>query len=480
MRRFFVQNIFFLILVNLIVKPLWIFGIDRNVQNVVGHEVFGQYQALLNLSLIFQVLLDFGLQSYNSRTIAQSPQTLPTLFPNIIMAKGILSLGYIVMIILIGLLMGYRGYAFFLLLGLSLVQILTSFLLYFRSNISAMHHFKKDSFLSVADRLIMIAICSVLLFHPSFSERFRIEWFIYAQIVAYLLTGIIAFLICSRLSRLDWQHYDLRKVWVICKSSLPYAVLILLMAIYIRSDVALMERLLPDGKYQAGVYAAAYRFLDVANNISGVLFAGMLLPIFGGMLAKKEKVQPLVRLSVNLLMPVAITTVVTALLLGKEIMKMNYTNAKDYDGEVFSLLMIAFPAYCIGYVYSTLLTANGNLRQLIVVASCAVIINLTLNLTLMHQYGALAAAFSCCVTQFFVAGANIFLSKKILGLKTDSKWVLQYILFAGLIFIAVWGILKLTTSLLWHLVFIAAAGACVMFLCGFLPLGKIRELLKNK
>ncbi len=481
MRRFFVQNIFFLILVNLIVKPLWIFGIDRNVQLAVGHEIYGQYQALLNFSIIFQVLLDFGLQSYNNRAVAQAPHTLRTLFPNILVAKGVLSLLYLALITALGLLLGYRGYSFFLLLILGVVQVLNSLVLYLRSNVSAMHHFKADGVLSVLDRLVMILICSVLLFKDSLAPHFKIEWFLYAQIISYAITSLAAFLICSRFDRIDWKHYELRKVWVICRNSVPYAVLVFLMAIYLRADVSLMERLLPQGKYEAGIYAAAYRLLDVANNVTGVLFAGMLLPMFGTMLARKEQVQPLVRLTVNLLTPVAITAVITALFLGREIMMLQLKGmAGAYDGQVFSVLMIAFPAFCVNYIYMTLITAEGSLKVLIRVALVAVIINLSLNLVLMPLYGALGAAITACVTMYFVAITNIFIAQRIIKLRTDLRWLLQYILFIILILLLVKGVMQLSLMPAARLLLIAAGAGVSMMLCGFVPFRKMVEMFKNR
>jgi O-antigen/teichoic acid export membrane protein len=378
-------------------------------------------------------------------------------------------------------LLGYRGYSFFLLLILGVVQVLNSLVLYLRSNVSAMHHFKADGVLSVLDRLVMILICSVLLFKDSLAPHFKIEWFLYAQIISYAITSLAAFLICSRFDRIDWKHYELRKVWVICRNSVPYAVLVFLMAIYLRADVSLMERLLPQGKYEAGIYAAAYRLLDVANNVTGVLFAGMLLPMFGTMLARKEQVQPLVRLTVNLLTPVAITAVITALFLGREIMMLQLKGmAGAYDGQVFSVLMIAFPAFCVNYIYMTLITAEGSLKVLIRVALVAVIINLSLNLVLMPLYGALGAAITACVTMYFVAITNIFIAQRIIKLRTDLRWLLQYILFIILILLLVKGVMQLSLMPAARLLLIAAGAGVSMMLCGFVPFRKMVEMFKNR
>src|SRR5690606_2579800 len=246
--------------------------------------------ALFNFSLIFQIFLDFGLQSFNNRAVARSPAVMPTLFPNIILAKACLAVIYFLIVISGGWLMGYRGYALSLLCLLAFAQILNSFVLYLRSNVSAFHRFRTDSVLSVLDRLFMIGICGALLYLPPWKDRFQISWFVIAQIVAYGLSALISLAVCVRLTDVRWRGFNYKKVWLIGKSSLPYALLIFTMAVYLRGDSVLLQRLLPNGPEEAGGYGAAYRLVDVANNVTGVLFAGILLPMFGRLLARREPV----------------------------------------------------------------------------------------------------------------------------------------------------------------------------------------------
>src|ERR1044072_8945812 len=94
MRRAFVKNILFILGLNIIIKPVWIFLIDRNVQNRVGHEAYGNYQTLFNLGLILQIILDFGLNNYNNRIIAQQPERLKELFPKMLSVRLLLMFVY--------------------------------------------------------------------------------------------------------------------------------------------------------------------------------------------------------------------------------------------------------------------------------------------------------------------------------------------------------------------------------------------------
>ena len=90
MRKNFITNISFLLLLNLLIKPFWILGIDRGVQNALGPEVYGVYFALFNFSYVFQVILDFGINNYNNRLIARSPDKLGAqLFSTLVLKIGL-------------------------------------------------------------------------------------------------------------------------------------------------------------------------------------------------------------------------------------------------------------------------------------------------------------------------------------------------------------------------------------------------------
>ena len=480
MRKSFVQNIFFLLLVNLIVKPIWIFAIDLKVQNTVGYATYGQYVALLNFSLMFQILLDFGMQSYNTRIIAQSPLRLKRLFPNMIIAKLLLSVVYLAVVMLLGLLAGFRDKALWILLALCAVQILNSFVLYLRSNIAGMQRFKTDSILSVTDKLVMIAICSVLLYGSGWvTGTFKIEWFVFAQIAAYLLTAIAAFSLTLRHAHFDWKHFDYRRTLAICRKSLPYATLIFLMSVYIRSDALLIERLLPDGAHETGVFAAAFRLLDVSNNVTGVLFAGILLPLFGRLLAERNPIAPIIRTGVNLLLPVALTVCITAWFFGNEIMLLQHQDATPYDSRVFSVLMITFPAYCISYVYATLLTANGNIRILIFISVLGVIISLCGNLLLIPRYGALGAAITACCVHLSVALLNLIAASRYFNLKKDGVWIVRIALFAFIMLFVVRTVHVYVESFFMAMLWIAGGAMVGMFACGLFSFRMLHTLMKN-
>jgi len=84
MQRKFLRNLALVLVLNLLIKPFWIFGIDRTVQNTVGAEEYGFYFAVFNFSFLFYILLDFGITTFNNKNIAQNNHLLGKHFSNII------------------------------------------------------------------------------------------------------------------------------------------------------------------------------------------------------------------------------------------------------------------------------------------------------------------------------------------------------------------------------------------------------------
>ena len=171
MQREFSLNIILLISINLLIKPFFIFGIDRTVQNVVGTESYGVYFKLLSFTYLLQIINDFGIQNFNSREISMHRQMIGKYFPNILILKTILAITFLTAVFVFGTASGYAEY-WNLLLFLAFNQILVSLVFYLRSNIAGLGHYRTDSLLSALDKLLMIIFCSVLLWVTPFRENF--------------------------------------------------------------------------------------------------------------------------------------------------------------------------------------------------------------------------------------------------------------------------------------------------------------------
>src|SRR5690606_10549260 len=108
-------------------------------------------------------------------------------------------------------------------------------ILFLRSNLQALHLFRVDSIVSVLDRVIMILLVMCMLLGV-FGLEVDLISFVYAQTIGYALTGCIAFVIVLNKTHTFKLNWDWSFNRMILKKSLPYAILVLLMAFYNRLD----------------------------------------------------------------------------------------------------------------------------------------------------------------------------------------------------------------------------------------------------
>ena len=450
MRRKFITNLILIVFLNLLIKPFWVLGIDRSVQNVVGPSEYGFYFTILNFAFLFQILLDWGISNFNNRNIAQNNHLLSKHFSSIIILRFLFGVVFMVTIMSVGYLIGYDDQQLYLLSIIGFNQFLLALILYLRSNISALLLFRTDSILSVLDRLILIIVCSILLWGGVMSEPFKIEWFVYSQTLAYSLTAIIALFIVLTKTKFHHLSWNTSFFMVIIKQSFPYFILILLMGMYNRVDSVLIERLLPiDGKFQVGVYASAFRLLDVANNMSGYLFAVLLLPLFAKMIKEKENLSQILKLSFTLLFLLSTTVAVTSVFFGHDIMSLLYHQHASESAslfqhrmmessQIFIIMMFAYVATSTTYIFGTLLTANGSLKPLNIMAFIGMLISLGLNLILIPEMKAMGAAYAGLTAQVVTAIIQVFLAFKILDIHFETKYVLKLIAFVFSLFALNW------------------------------------------
>ncbi|PKP52867.1 MAG: hypothetical protein CVT92_06745 [Bacteroidetes bacterium HGW-Bacteroidetes-1] len=489
MQKRFIRNLALLLSLNLLIKPFWILGVDRAVQNAVGDSMYGFYFSIYSYSFLFFILLDFGITNYNNRNIAQNNHLLSKHFTGIATVKILLAVLYASVVFFIGYLIGYNEAQLKMLAWVGLNQVILSFILYLRSNISGLMLFKADSFFSILDRLLMILICSFLLWSGFVQTDFQIEWFVYAQTSAYLITFIAAFLYVLKHAGKIKLSFNIPFMLMIIRKSMPYALLVLLMSFYNRLEPVLIERLLPEGKafVQTGIYSKAFRLLDAGNNIS-LLFSVLLLPMFASMIKKRESVNMLVQLSFSIILSMSLVVAVLSFIYSNELMMLLYglrpgEGSLEFSARiiesasVFRILMGSFVAVSCTYIFGTLLTANGNLALLNIVAGSGVVINVAMNFILIPQFEALGAAWSSFVVQTITALIQILISFKIFKLRFGKMFMQRLALFVVLLLLCVYGSLLLPFHWVWNFIIAMIMSILLVFVTKMIEVKGVLQLL---
>lgn len=395
MSRHFLANLSVIVVLNLIIKPVYIFGIEVSVQNAVGAASYGLYFAILNSAYLLQVLNDFGLQIYNNRNVALSSDALRTSFVPILKFKLGLS---VLFILLFAALTGILGYwnQWEVVIAVGLNLILMSLLLFLRSNISGLGLYRHDSVLSVLDKAILILVLGYLLFIAE--TDFTILQFAYAQTGALAITAAVAIGILLTKHSFSRKQDPQEKIISILKNAAPFALAVFLMTIYTRIDGVMIEQLAENGAYQSGAYAAGYRLLDAANMFA-YLFAVLLLPMFTRSLNDLHMIRTLLSQGARVMLTLTITVAAACVAFRHEIMALLYTQATSEWGSIFGILIASFIAVGGMYIFGTFLTARGDIRPLNILYLSCVGLNITLNFFMIPPYGAIGAAISTLATQ---------------------------------------------------------------------------------
>ncbi len=475
-KRTFIINLGLLVFLNLLIKPFWIFGIDRTVQNTVGTESYGMYAVLFSLTIMFNIFLDMGIANFNNRNIAQNSQLLQKYFSNAMVLKLFLGVLYTIIAIVVGMFLGFGHEKMHLFAFLIANQFLLSLILFFRSNISGLHMYKTDSVISVTDRALLIVLCGYLLLTKR--ESFTIEWFVYSQTIAYFITCCISFFIVVRKITVFKLKFDRVFLLLILKQSYPYALLTLLMGMYTRMDMVMIENMLPDGALQAGIYAQAFRILD-AVAMFAYLFASLLLPMFSKMIKQKESIAELIQTSFLVIIVPALVFVIGTVFYGWELMNLMYHEHYDESTHIFKVLILGFIPIATSYIFGTLLTANNNLKQLNIVASIGLCINFIGNIYIIPRLGAYGAAITSFSALAFTAICQVFIVKKIFQLQVHTRTFLMLILFTLLVTIAYAFLKGMLENWIYNLVLIAAVSLVLAFVTGLFKFKDLLRIFKN-
>lgn len=479
--RDFVFNIAILIFLNLLVKPFWILGVDVAVQNRVGAAAYGLYFAIFNFTYLFNVVLDMGITNFNNRNIARYNILLSKHLSGIISLKLLLGLLYMLITFVVALCIGYDSLHFKLLFWMAINQFLNSFILYLRSNVSALLMFKTDSVLSVLDRLLMIVICGILLWTNVLCTDFKIEYFVYAQTASYVIAMLVALAVVFSKAKLQKLHWNKAFFLMILKKSFPFALLYLLMAFYNRIDSVMIERLLPSeiSTMQAGIYASAFRLLDALTMIA-YLFSVILLPLFSKMLKDKEDLGGILRASFSLLFFFSVTAVTLLLAFRIPVLELLYDAHIAESAGVFSFLIPCIIPISLTYIYGTLLTANGSMKLLNLSAMFGIVVNLLVNFILIPRLQAKGAAIASLSTQSVMAVIQTVIAFRVLKLPLRDIPFVRCLIYMALLIPCTLVFARFSTGNVLIALAISALFACLIALAtGLVPLKILKEFRRG-
>jgi O-antigen/teichoic acid export membrane protein len=424
----FFKSVAWLIILNLVVKPVWIFYIDRKVQLIVGNEAYGTYFALFNFTFILSFIADAGLSNLMNQRLATNPQLNIFQYVNV---KLLLLISYCAVCITAGWIAGIDNWEIFI--YLIFVNVLSSVFIFLRSIVSANQLFSVDAGLSVIDKIFMIVLCSAFIY-GSF-RKIDLVLFLRLQVMSTAISGFIATLIIFR------NVKPRKRIGIIESRTLtgliPFASVIFLMSLHYRLDGFLISKLNINGKYEAGVYAAAYRLLDAANMI-GYLTASFMIPYIARVTIQKSVSILIIKIR-NIILLLGLFAISFVIIYSPTVQLLLYHTSTTYISSIITLVLLSLPAYYLVHIYGSVFSAHSDFKSFISVLMVSVSINIIGNIILIPIYGAWGAAIVSIISQYTCGIALFYLASKKYSLESDFKSLIgistYFILFILLFYI---------------------------------------------
>jgi O-antigen/teichoic acid export membrane protein len=124
-------------------------------------------------------------------------------------------------------------------------------------------------------------------------------------------------------------------------------------------------------------------------------------------------------------------------------MELLYNKHITESAKVYRILSFCFIPISMTYIFGTVLTANGSLKYLNLVAGLGMLMNIGLNFILIPLFKENGAATTSLITQSVTAILQAWLALKIFKIRFEWRYCLKILIFIALVALIAFGILCL-------------------------------------
>jgi PST family polysaccharide transporter len=227
-----------------------------------------------------------------------------------------------------------------------------------------------------------------------------------------------------------------RRRWKpLVKLALPIGLAGALVTVYYRIDSILIFEL--KGAEEAGIYGAAYRFLDPIQFVPVSILAAVFPVMAAVYVQDPERVRRLVQRAGDYLLLVALGVLGGTVALAQPIVDLLLGPGYEQSASVLPILMLAFVFISMGYLSGYLTTIVGKQWRLAAIAAGGVVANIAFNFALIPPFGAVGAAWATVVTELAVNGLALWTVFRVLEFRPSFNRAIRTLLAAAVMTAAV-------------------------------------------
>ncbi len=403
------KQIGFAFVLQLLIKCIWVFVIDRNAQNSFGIEAYGRYFAYMQLLTILVMIADAGLHNYATKYIAE--HKINYLPKEIYYAKLISTFVYLLIATIFFVIIPNNVSQKILFILVVVLQLFNTYFLWSRGILRGYLLNKQDAIVATIDKTIVA--CFALLAWLYYKQYINIYSFVWVQIMGL----IVALFYCQFVTPNIIKDNIVVKppkqsIKQVIKQAMPLGILLLLMTAVYRQDAYILTIMHPEKSAAAGIYATGFRLLDAANML-GYIIATYF---FSFCVIHAQDIHFIRKTAFNitkLLMLFSTIGIVFFVIFSKQITMLLYHT--QYVGVVVIVkyIMVVFPALLLVHIYGTILATRNNVWPFILITAIACLLNIITNILLIPKFDILGTLLAAIITQYIYAGMCIYLVNKI-------------------------------------------------------------------
>lgn len=426
----FLSNLFLLNLLNLMIKPIWLLVVDREVQLILGPHEYGMFYRAFNFVFLFNILLDLGINNYTSKEQASNANFVPLHLKTMVYAKVLLAVVFFVLVTIISKQLGHNTQLRSILYLLAGYQIVLGFFQFFRSILVGYQEYGTDVVFSVLEKGLLIFTLFIIFLNPNFAQKLSAQNYAKIHLVVIVLACFVLVLYGTKKIGLSAKksNKSILSFTEILKKTFPFALLGILMNLYTRLDVFMIGQIIPQSEFWIAQYVKGFRLLDALNMVAA-LSAGFLLPLFSKFKHNINWVQHNTTVFFEMFLWLVLPTVIFGFFHKAQIITFLYGSEEwQIAAKSFGILIWVFLAMSGVYVFGTMLTAMGKLKQMNLMAGITLIFNFFLNLHFIPKQGIVGAAKVTLLSQAIFALFCIYQVWRISRLKWNVLKIRNMIL----------------------------------------------------
>jgi O-antigen/teichoic acid export membrane protein len=398
----------------------------------------GQYQFVLSYVLIFSIIVDFGIQQFVTKQIAEKPQEAKTYFQNFFTFEIIVALLLYGLLLLIA---HFRHYDVVVIQAISVAGLgmVANALTYpFLAVMAAFQDLRKVALINFLNSLVNISVIfAAIIFH-------RYIVFLASVQLVFGILDLILYRIFVKKHLPDPQvfravfRFDFHLIKNILKHGWPFALLVGFSAIYNRIDVVIITAL--KGYVQTGYYTAAYKIFDLLGFFPSVV-SYALFPFFASLMAKKAvgEIKANLEKYLRLMVAAALPMAIGGMLLSSRLIALAAGPGFAPAAPVLAILIWA-PAILFIYIPVNSLVISQLTKKAVLITGVNVILNTAGNLLLVPHFGIKAAAIMTVVSESLQGIFYFYFVRKNITQFEFANFVYQPLLAAVIMGLVLWPI----------------------------------------